>query len=270
MIMEGCSMEFHRLRWLRALLRASLRLDLTFRASWFLDLFGRLVQFAVTVLFFELLYAGRPAIGGVPWEDMLVLLGTYQCMRTLSDTVFSATNRICAKVEEGTLDYDLLKPVGARLLASVGRIRTTRLIEMIAGLFLVLRGMNSVPGRQAGPGNWAAFGLLVLLGAWIKYCLVFILNCSSFWIIETYGLYSLFDQVFDLARYPITVFRGFWRILFSYVMPVTLVANLPVMALIESPGTGLILPAVLHALAWYLAGNGLWKVALRRYSGASA
>lgn len=147
-------MEFDRLRWLRALLRASLRLDLTFRASWFLDLFGRLVQFAVTVLF---------------------------------------------------------------------------------------------------------FGLLALLGAWIKYCLVFILNCSSFWIIETYGLYSLFDQVFDLARYPITVFRGFWRILFSYVMPVTLVANLPVMALIESPGPGLILPAVLHAFVWYFAGNGLQK-----------
>ena len=198
----------------------------------------------------------------------MVLLGTYQCVRSISAVLFSATSGIGGKVQDGTLDYDLLKPLGARLLVSVGRVRTPRIVEVAVGIALVVKGLG--PGHGARFWNWVCFGILILLGAWIKYCLVFILNCTSFWFVETYGLYGLFDQVFDLARYPSSVFKGLWGILFSYLLPVTLVSGLPFSALIKAPTLSMFAFAGVHAVFWYVLGQAFWTAALRRYSGASA
>jgi len=254
------------LGWLWAVLGASLRADTTFRTSWLLDVFSRLSLFAITVVFFDLLYGHRYSLGGVPWPQMLVLLGTYQCVRTLSEAVFAEVNNLPIKVEKGTLDFDLLKPVGSRLLASVGRIKITRLLELGPALTVVLVGA----GREGMFINWLSFALLVLVGAWLKYCLTFVLNCAAFWVVQTYGLYGLFDQVFDLARYPLTVLKGFVRIILTYVLPVALVANLPVLALMHKPFTHLIAVAAIHSILWYLLGSLAWRYALERYTGASA
>lgn len=97
------------------------------------------------------------------------------------------------KVEEGTLDFDLLKPLNTRLLVSVGRIRTTRLLEVAIGALLVAKGVRD----GVHIGNWVAYTALLTIGVWIKFCLSFCLNCTTFWFLEVYGLYGLFDQIFD-------------------------------------------------------------------------
>jgi len=255
-----------RLRWLWSVVCCAVRVDLSFRGSWLLNVVSRLSQFAISVLFFGLIYGERTEIGGVSWHDMMVVLGAFQSVIALSDMLTGGVRDISSKVEDGSLDYDLLKPIGARLVVSVGRVQITRLFEVFTGIVVAATGARSL----SSPVDWAAFGLLVCVGAWIKYCLSFMLHCSAFWFIETYGLYGLFDQVFDLARYPMAVFRGLTRILFVYVLPVAIVANTPAVALLGRPFGDLLVLALAHATAWYALGSFLWTKAICRYTGASA
>ncbi|MGI6661063.1 MAG: ABC-2 family transporter protein [Bacillota bacterium] len=73
-----------------------------------------------------------------------------------------------------------------------------------------------------------------------------------------------------LARYPIAVFRGFSRILFSYILPVAAMANMPTMALIRGSTFTHFLHLVFHGILWYFAGQILWANGVRGYTGASS
>lgn len=252
--------------WLGKVISASLRLNLVFRASWILDVTSRLVQFFLTIVFFDLLYAGQQSLGDVPWGTMLIIIGTYQAIRAVSDTIFAEVNRISDKVEGGDLDFDLLKPIGTRLLVSIGKVRTPRLLELLMSITIVVVGL----GRNPGWAVWVWFAFMILVGSWIKYCLCFLLNSVSFWIVQTYGLYGLFDQLFDLARYPTSAFRGLVRQLLVSIMPVALVANTPARGLLEGPSMLATIVLILQAIIWYLLGNLVWRAGLRRYESATS
>jgi ABC-2 type transport system permease protein len=244
----------------------SLRVELSFRAGWFMDFFSRVTQFGLTLVLFNRLYVGRTLVAGLSWGQMLVLLGTYQCIRALTDTLLGEVNSLCLKVEEGTLDYALLKPISPRLVVSVGRIRFVRLLEVAIGMLLVSYGLD----HQRAFVNWTAYLVLLAMGAWLKYCIGFCLNSTTFWFMEVYGFYGLFDQVFDLARYPSSVFRGIAGILLSYIVPVSIMANLPTLALIQGPTVTQFLALGLQGVLWFLVGQFLWAKGVAGYSSASS
>jgi ABC-2 type transport system permease protein len=184
----------------------------------------------------------------------------------LSDTLLGEVNDLCSKVEEGTLDFALLKPLPPRLLVSLGRVRFVRLLDVAVGMLMVLRGL----GNQARLINWTSYLILLGIGVWLKYCIGFCLNSATFWFMEVYGFYGLFDQAFDLARYPSSVFRGTARLLLSYIIPVSLMANLPTLALIRGPSVGQFLGLGLHGAIWFLVGQFLWTKGVEGYSSASS
>ena len=46
------------------------------------------------------------------------------------------------------------------------------------------------------------------------------------------NLIYLFNSVFDAARWPASVFRGVWRIVFTFVVPLALMTTYPALALL--------------------------------------
>jgi len=252
--------------WMAAVVAASLRIDINFRSSWVLDVASRLVQFLITVLFFDLLYGQRETLGGVSWSHMLVLLGTYQLVRTLSDTLFAEVSRLPDKITRGTLDFDLLKPIGSRLRVSMGRIRATRLLELTAAGWFLHIGLG---GLSQSP-NWSAYFVLVVTGVYLKYSLTFIMNCLSFWVVRTYGLYGLFDQLYDLARYPASAFSKAVRGFLSYLIPIFIMVNLPVTGLLYGFAFRDLLLVISLVVLWEAVGRLVWHLGLRAYVGASA
>ncbi len=79
-------------------------------------------------------------------------------------------------------------------------------------------------------------------------------------------------NLFNIARYPDAGFRGAFKVIFSYVISVLFVANVPARLLargLESPLRGL---AQLAGAAVFAsrASRGFWLFALRKYSSASS
>lgn len=164
------------------------------------------------------------------------------------------------------MDFDLLKPLNTRLLVSVGRIRTTRLLEVAIGALLVAKGVRD----GVHIGNWVAYTALLTIGVWIKFCLSFCLNCTTFWFLEVYGLYGLFDQIFDpcsLSNCRIS------RIQQDLVFVYTACCRHGKYAHHGfDPGSTFthFLHLVFHGILWYFAGQILWANGVRGYTGASS
>jgi ABC-2 type transport system permease protein len=116
------------------------------------------------------------------------------------------------------------------------------------------------------------YAIAVCCGILIHYCIMLIFSSMSFWMIRSQGLIYGYYSLFNIGRYPDTIYRGLFKLVFSWLIPVIIVANIPSRLLIhaaENPW-----PTMLQLLAATLFMMGstrmLWSSALNHYSSASS
>ena len=105
----------------------------------------------------------------------------------------------------------------------------------------------------------------------IHYSLMFLLASSSFWTVKAQGIVWGYYNLFNIARLPDSAFRGGFKVVFTYVLPMLLVSNVPAKILVNklsSPLDMLLLVAMSAGL--FLVSEGVWRYSLRRYTSASS
>jgi ABC-2 type transport system permease protein len=123
-----------------------------------------------------------------------------------------------------------------------------------------------------GVAQVALYFAAIALGVAVHYSIMFFLSTMSFWIVRAQGLIYGYYNLFNIARYPDTIFHGAFKIIFSWVIPVIIVANVPARILARADGNLVALLLQLGAAALFVtAGTRVfWRFALRRYSSASS
>jgi ABC-2 type transport system permease protein len=84
------------------------------------------------------------------------------------------------------------------------------------------------------------------------------------------NLAFLFSSIFDTARWPVTVFRGAWRALFTFVVPVALMTTYPALALLGRLDLKTAALAVGGAVAFSLFSRAVWVRSIGHYTSASS
>ena len=75
----------------------------------------------------------------------------------------------------------------------------------------------------------------LIFGIAIHYSIMLSLAAVSFWIVHAQGLVYGYFNFLNIARYPV-IFPGLFRFVFSWIIPVVIVANIPARLLIEPLG----------------------------------
>ena len=112
--------------------------------------------------------------------------------------------------------------------------------------------------------------VLLLAAAMVLYSLWILIVSASFWVIRLDNLAYLFSAVFDAARWPIQVFRGVWRFLFTVIIPLALMTTYPAMAMLGRLDTRTAIAALGGALLFAAVSRLLWRAAIRSYTSASS
>jgi ABC-2 type transport system permease protein len=165
----------------------------------------------------------------------------------------------------------LLLPVDAQFAVSTRRFGMDNLVNALVGIAIVTFSLSKL-GITPAPNQIGFYVIGVCLGVTIHYSIMFTLATMSFWIVRAQGLIYGYFNLFNIGRYPDVVFHGTFKFIFSYLIPVIIVANLPVRALtraLENPFNGFLHLAGVSALVLF-ASRLFWRFALRRYSSASS
>jgi ABC-2 type transport system permease protein len=254
------------------MLRNSLIREMSFKVNFLLWMFVELLWFAGQIAFLEVLFQYVDDIAGwTKWEAVL-LMGTHQVVGQVFQAFFyTNVANVPELVRTGRMDFMLLLPVDSQFAVSLKQFSLDSLLSGVLGLVFVGFALGKLHVTPA-PHQVAGYLIAVAFGVAIHYAVMMALATVSFWIVKAQGLIFGYYNIFNLARYPDTVFQGFARFMFSWVLPVVVVTNIPARLLlhaIENPVMLLLrlfLPAVL-----VLAGARLfWFAALRRYSSASS
>ena len=251
--------------------RNSLVREMGFKINFLLWIVVELLWFALQLSFMAVIYSHTERIGTWTQWQVVLLVGTNHLLQQLCTALFM-TNcvKLSENVRSGGLDFMLLMPVNARFVISLRHVDFGAFVN--AGSALAVMGYAAMKlGVHPSLAQMVSFALLLAVGLSVHYSIMYLLACISFWTVRAQGIIWGYYNLFQLARLPDEAFRGVFRAVFSFVIPVLLVTNVPVKLVLEklgSPLESLWLVAMATAMFW--ASELFWRWSLRHYSSASS
>lgn len=207
--------------------------------------------------------------GWSAWE-LVVLTGCFTALSGLFGALLQPSLlSTIDHIRRGTLDYVLLRPADALLLCLIDNFAPWRLVEALGGLVMIGVGLAQL-GRVPGPADLAMAALAGLAGMVALYAFGVVILCASFRAMQLQNLIFLMEALLDFGRWPAQVFRGFVRLLFTFVVPLAVMTTYPAQSLLGQLEPVTLATALVTAAALWTAARLLWQRSLRGYTSASS
>jgi ABC-2 type transport system permease protein len=254
-----------------ALWKNSVTREMSFKGNFLLWIIVEILWFGLQLCFVSVIFDQTDSVGTWTKWQMVLLVGASNFIQQLYQAFFltNCTN-LSELVRTGKMDFFLLLPVNTRFLVS---LRVVDLGAFVNALFALCVMTFAAVKLQLHPtlGQLAGFAALCAVGILIHYSLMFILATICFWTVRAQGIVWGYYNLFNIARMPDEAFRGAFKAVFTFALPVLLVSNVPTRVLadkITAPTAWLLLIGV--GLAWAAIAEWFWRVSVRRYTSASS
>lgn len=261
----------HYLSLYGALWRNSVIRELGFKVNFLMWIIVEGLWFALQLTFIGVLYLHTENIGSWTKWQVVALVGTSHLIQQLFTAIFLTNlTALSEHIRTGKLDFMLLLPVNTRFLVSFRQVDLGGFVNAAGAVCVIgyaLHRLDYVPGVAQVIG----FLALIVVGILIHYSLMLMLSASSFWTVRAQGIVWGYYNLFNIARLPDEAFRGAFKAVFTFALPMLLVSNVPVKLLVDklgSPFEMLLLTSL--ALLIFAASELLWRTALKRYTSASS
>jgi ABC-2 type transport system permease protein len=251
-------------------LRKSLTLTMQYRWDFVLQA-GLALLWTVTGLVpFYVAFHERPPVEGWTYESALVVVAIFTLLRSVLDgAVNPSLLTVVDQIRMGTFDFVLLKPADAQFLVSTTKFEVFHIVDVFAGL-----GLAAVAFTQMGraPSVGGVFTAIVMLVAAtvVLYSIWILVISAAFWVVKVDNLAYLFSSIFDFARWPVSIFKGIWRLVFTFVIPIGIMTTYPAEALLGTLTPQLFFGTVVGAAVFALVARIVWTRALGHYTSASS
>jgi ABC-2 type transport system permease protein len=218
-----------------------------------------------------ILYDQIEVIGGT-WDfsSALVVIGWFTVLRAvLEGAINPSLVDVVDRIRTGEFDYVLLKPADTQFLVSTARFAPWKVVDVVGGIGLVVFAFARL-GYAPAPADVLLAVALLFAATLILYSLWILVVSAAFWVVRIDNLTYLFTSVFDAARWPVHVFHGAWRFLFTFVIPLALMTTFPAMAILGSLESRTAIYSLAGALVFAALSRAIWKAAIASYTSASS
>jgi ABC-2 type transport system permease protein len=244
---------------------------MSFKGNFILWILVEILWFGLQLSFVTVVFSQTESIGTWTKWQMVLLVGASNFIQQIYQAFFltNCTN-LSELVRTGKMDFLLLLPVNTRFLVSLRVVDLGAFINALFGVAVMIYAaakLNLHPTAM----QIAGFSALCVVGILIHYSLMFILATICFWTVRAQGIVWGYYNLFNIARMPDEAFRGAFKAVFTFALPVLLVSNVPTRVLadkISSPESWLLLVGV--GIGWAVVSELFWRGSVRRYTSASS
>ena len=205
---------------------------------------------------------------GWSWSAALLVLGIFTLLQGFAATFLAPNlNRIVRHVQEGTLDFVLLKPIRSQFWLSTHTLSPWGLPDLVFGSIII-----GYAGTRLGLGinNYLMSALPLLFGLAILYSLWFMLGATSIWFVKIYNSTEVLRGLLEAGRYPMVAYPTAYRFFFTFVVPVAFLTTIPAEAMLGRGQINWTIGAGVLAVVLFWVSSAFWRFALRFYTSASS
>ena len=256
----------------RIMLRNSLIRELSFKANFILWMIVEVLWFCGQIFFFSIIFGQVDRIGDWSKWEVVLLVGTHQMIAQFFQAFFFVNlSNIPELVRTGKLDSLLVLPIDSQFAVSSKQFGLDSILNALLGGGVVIFSLSKL-NMTPPAGIILLYAVAIGVGVVVHYSIMLSLAAVSFWIVRAQGLVYGYFNFLHIARYPDVIFPRIFRFIFSWIVPVVIVANIPARLLVKplsSPGW-LMCHLLLAGAIVFALSRTFWNFALRRYSSASS
>jgi ABC-2 type transport system permease protein len=261
-------LRYLKLFWIQ--LRASILLAVQYRYDFLIEA-GVTMLYPVTALVpLAVVFADRTHVANWTQPEMLVLMGWFILLEgIIAGAISPSLLSVVEHIRKGTLDFVLLKPADAQFLVSTARFQVSRVANAVVALGVFIYAFRKL-GRAPSVLDVATSVLLLGSATVLLYSLWILTVCAAFYVVKVDNLTYLFGSIYDAARWPVNVFRGIVKFIFTFVIPLALMTTFPSEAMLGRLEGWVLAASLLGSLAFATVARRIWRISISRYTSASS
>ncbi len=253
---------------LRLFWQVAITAELEYRINFVVALVTSLCGLVGSLFGLFLFYRTEYAFPGWSWDEALLVLGIFTILQGVAATFLVPNlNKIVSYVQEGTLDFVLLKPISSQFWLSAHTVSPWGLPDMVFGAVIVFYAGGHV-GLTAT--DYLALLPPLALGIVSLYSLWFILAATSIWFVKIYNVTEVLRSLLEAGRFPIEGYPAVYRVFFTFIVPVAFLTTVPAQTMIGRSDPVWLLGSALLAFILFQFSKWFWGFALRFYTSASS
>jgi ABC-2 type transport system permease protein len=251
-------------------LRVSAAQAMAYRANFLVQGAMSLVWMALTLVPLIVLFGHRERVGTWDAPSALIVIAYFMAVRAVLEGMISPSLvDMVEKIRSGSFDYVLLKPIDAQAMISASHYEPWRVFDLAGAIAVIVYAF----ARRGGPppaADLAVGGALFVSGVLAAYALWILCAAASFWVVRLDNLMYLLGAIFDIGRWPVDVFQGVWRFVFTFVIPIAVMTTFPAEALLGRLDARTALGTAGGTLLLVALSRLVWRTAIRSYTSASS
>lgn len=253
---------------LRLFWATAIAAELEYRVNFLIATLSSLGNLGGSLFGLFLFYRTGYTFTGWSWEAALIVLGIFTLLQGFSASFLAANlNRIVRHVQEGTLDFILLKPIRSQFWLSTYTLSPWGVPDLIFGGITI-----GYAGQRLGLRleNYLLSLLPLFCSLVILYSLWFMLGATSIWFVKIYNVTEVLRGLVEAGRYPMVAYPATYRFFFTFVVPVAFLTTVPAEVMLGRVQIHWLIGAVFLAAALFWISTKFWRFALRFYTSASS
>lgn len=247
-----------------------LRSQMQYRLSSILLFVAQFLSTLTVFLGSWLLFRRFGTIAGWTFHEVALFFSVMLISFALAEMTLRGFDTFSSLIRNGTFDRLMLRPRPLELQVLGSEFDWTRMGKLLQGvvaLVIALRGLD-IPwtfGRVVTLVLTFAGGVGIFGG-------IMILNSTlCFWTIQGLEFANvLTDGGRQMAQYPMTIYRDWFRQIFTYVVPFALINHIPLRYVLARGGSPLAILAPLGAILFVVPCLLVWRQGARHYKSAGS
>ena len=254
-----------------ALWKNSVAREMSFKSNFILWIVVAMLWFALQLTFINVIYLHTDHIASWTKWQVIMLIGASHFIQFVFEALFliNCTN-LSELIRTGKFDFLLLLPLNTRFVISLRQVDLGGFVNAASAVVVMVFAAHKI-GYTPTLAQMFGFFALCVCGIIIHYSLMFLLATISFWTVRAQGVVWGYYNMFQIARMPDEAFRGIFKGVFTFIIPMLLVTNVPVRLLankLASPHQMILLVAM--SVVCFLISEWGWRVSIKRYTSASS
>ena len=240
---------------------------MSYRVDFIISTFGIVFGNIPSFLGLFVIFSNVPSLAGWSLDELMFIYGFTVLSMSVVQVFFDNIWQLRWQVQNGNFIKYYFRPLNMMFYFMSEVVDLKGFPQIAIGIGLVawssIRiGIVWTFARVIGSLCMLASASLVMVG------LMTAAASTAFWIVNSFSLLMLVSRMRDYARYPLTIFNGIFRVIFSVIVPIGFVAFYPVQWILHSRDAGLVpFLTPIAGAACFALGYLVWSRGTRRWSG---
>ena len=197
-----------------------------YRADFLISAVGMFFTSLTTIGVFWVIFDTIPQLAGWDFDQLVFIYAFYMLSTAPMQILFDNFWQLRFHVIEGTFIKYYFRPLNMMFYYTSEMFDLKGLIQLALGIGLFMYASNALQIEWNGL-RLALLVVTLFSAALVIISIMIMAACSTFWVYNSYPVMDLAWRLREFSPYPMTIFDGFYKFLFTYIIPIGFVAYYP-------------------------------------------